>query len=443
MNDLALDWLWLYLQIIILVVITARELMRPRKRNIFAIVMSLTMLILVQGQAWWILDQFEGSDIGYIQHLRQTINLGAARLANMYVGLSVICFGTTYVLFTLYTRPVVRREADKLQYRTHPPTYNLLAAAWVLVTSTMLLQISGGLEAIVFKPGQTMAGGVTMFLMMVGLGKFPLFHKVAYSQKINWADLALCSLVLFLFLLNARFLAIFVLLQLVVLVNYCRVEIPRRGLLGIAFLVFLILIVFGLYREFTTRFESVELEALQEFFVPYILENGALDWFYHANVEGFVGLAGILTFEASQGGIAHDFGLSNLSVLTKLIPYVIRNDPDLPFMAFAETVESMYPYQEGTLIPSGMEMAYAHFGLPGVLGFGAVLGYLPHWLHTRMSNPRADRVLIALLSVVLLHLIRGLFGGTFLLGLVEIIALLVYRFMRSMEDLVRFQRSSI
>ena len=432
MNNLALDWLWLYLQIIVLVAIIAREFFRPHKRNLYAILIPGVMLVLVQGQAWWMLSKFDHNDVAYVRHLVQTISLHGARLANFYIGLSVICFGATYAFFAPRGRSVAVPSSVKTRYHRPRLASNLLAAVWVLVSGMMLLHLAGGFNSMITRPGQAMAGGVTMFLMMTMLGKLPLLHKVAFLRRISWFDLTLFVFVLFLFLINSRFLTAFILLQLAVLLNYCWREVSRRGLLGLTFVMFLIFIVFGLYRDYTSYFDGVEWATLQKFFVTHMRENDSLEWFYRVNVEGFAGLAGILTFAANNGGIAHDFGLSNFGVITKLIPYAVRNDPTMPFMDIANALESLYPYH-GSLIPSGMESAYAHFGLPGILVFGALLGYVTRWLHAQMSNPMADRVLIALLSICALHLIRGLFGGTFLLGLVEVIMLWVYRSMRAID----------
>jgi len=433
MNNLTLDWWWwLYLQIIILVAVIAREFIRPHKRNLYAILIPGTMLVLVQGQAWWMLNIFDRNDVAYMQHLAQTISLHGARLANFYIGLSIICFGITYLLCAPRKHSIIAPAPTKMQYRGTRFISDMLAVAWVLVSAAMLLHLTGGLNALMAKPGQAMAGGVTMFLLMTGLGKLPLLHKVAFSRRINLFDLAMFVFVLFLFLINSRFLAVFILLQLVVLLNYCRCEVSRRGLLGLTFVMFLILIVFGLYRDYTTYFDRIEWDTLRQFFMTYTRENNPIDWFYRVNVEGFAGLAGILTFTAEHGGITHDFGLSNFSVITKLIPYAIRNDPSLPFIDMANALESLYPYH-GSLIPSGMESAYAHFGLPGVMGFGALLGYLTRWLHAQMLDPMVDRIMVVLLSICVLHLIRGLFGGTFLLGLVEVIILWIYRSMRAID----------
>lgn len=271
-----------------------------------------------------------------------------------------------------------------------------------------------------------------MFLLMTGLGKLPLLRKVAFCQRINWFDLAMFAFVLFLFLINSRFLAVFIVLQLAVLLNYCWREVSRRGLLCVAFVTFLIVIVFGLYRDYTAFYGRVEWDMLRKFYMSRAWESSVLDWFYRLNVEAFAGLAGILTFTADNGGIAHDFGLSNLGVITKFIPYAIRNDPTLPFMELTNVLGSLYPYN-GSVVSGGMENAYAHFGLPGVMGFGALLGYLTRWLHAKMLSPKTDKLSVVLLSVWFLQPIRGSFSGSLLCGLAEAIILWVHRLMRALD----------
>jgi len=52
MADLSLDWAWLYLQVALLAGMAARELIGRRDRNLFAILVPGTTLVLVQFQGW-------------------------------------------------------------------------------------------------------------------------------------------------------------------------------------------------------------------------------------------------------------------------------------------------------------------------------------------------------------------------------------------------------
>jgi hypothetical protein len=218
-------------------------------------------------------------------------------------------------------------------------------------------------------------------------------------------------------------------------------------LFGLALALLLVFFVFGLYREYTARNDQIEWDGLQQFFATRTGEDSPIEWFYRSNIEGFTGLAGLLTYEAKAGGITYDLGLSNLRVVTQFIPYSLRRDPDLPFRNVSIFLISLYPYKgevvlgggqsdvdaelvfsSGSVVPAGMENAYAHFGLPGVLVLGILLGYLTRWLHVQMSSPSPDRLMIVLLSVHTLLLIRGSFYHLLLFGLAELVVLWLYRF---------------
>lgn len=432
--DLSLDWSWLYFQVMVLGAIIIREFLRPRGRNLYAILIAGAMLVLVHGQAWWVLAQFE-SGVDAIEHLEQTITLQGARLANFYIGLSVVCFGLTYLLFPLRKRVTEPRPTTTVSPPNSPRMFYALVTIWTVVWAGVLLRYAGGFEAAVTKPGQSLVGGQTMALIMAGLGKLPLLRKTALGGKVVLLDLALFVLTLFLFLINSRFLTSFILLQLVVLVHYCRREVSRRSLLGLALALILILFVFGLYRDYTSRYEQVEVSELGHFLMTRTGEDSPVAWFYRKNVEGFTGLAGILTYEADQGGIVHDLGLSNLRVITRFIPSSLRNDPDLLFKTLDDFLRSLYPYA-GSIVPSGMENAYAHFGVSGVLALGALLGYMARRFQLRMHNRTVDRLLIALISVHALQLIRGSFLTALVFAFAEAIMLWVFRLMLTVSRAV-------
>ena len=431
--DLTLDWWWLYLQIALLSAIIVREVIRPRNRNLYAILITTTMLVLVQGQAWWVLARFEQGNTA-IRHLNQDISLDGARLANLYLGLAVLCYCIALAL------PAANRGVTRVSTRVRSmlPETRLsytMATIWTIVAGALLIQGMGGLRTAVTSPGAAIAG-LTALLVATGLGKLPLLRRIATGGKPEIADVAIFGVAMLLTLINSRFLAAFALLQLALLLNYCWREAPRRSLLGLALGLVFIFIVYGLYRESAWRYGGVDLQKLSQLLVAPPENDTVLDWFYRANVEGFAGLAGLLTYESVNGPIAHDFGLSNLSIITQLLPNALRNDPSLPFRDVARFLESLYP-SSGSVVSPGPETAYAHFGLPGILGLGALLGYLAGWLHAQMLNPRADRLKIALISVQSLNLVRSSFRNVIFFALADLAMLWIYRVMLTVGKRVR------
>ena len=428
MADFELDRFYLYIQIIVLMAIPAREFFRKQRRNLYAILIPLTMLILVQGQAWWMLEQFEADNLTTMQHLYQNVSSEGFRRANLYACLSVISLAITYSLLSL-RRISKRTEVFRLPLRPlQPSVHSFLIAILVLSFALTIITISGGFESAITNPGLTLVHGLVFFLMLLWLGKLPVLNNIASGRRSNWLDAALFTLVTIVFLFNSRFLAFFILLQWWILHHYCRRETHKKTIVATGIVFFLIFFLFGMYRHYVPQYETILPDLSFDFIVELFSFKSLLDWFYSLNIEGFAGLAGLLTHEANQGGINHDFGLSNIAALFQFIPSSLRYSENLPFGEMKDFFSSLYPYA-GSVVPSGIENAYAHFGIIGLVGFGSLLGILMVWLHDQMLNPKADRLMIAILSVHVLQLIRGSFYLVTFFVLSEIIILSLYRLM--------------
>jgi hypothetical protein len=268
------------------------------------------------------------------------------------------------------------------------------------------------------QPGQAV-GGQTMLLIALSVGKLPLLYKLSHRQPVLYIDIALFAITFLLTLFNSRFLASFILIQLLLTYNYAVREVPRKIMLYAALALVLIFIGYGLYRDNAALNTDLNLaERVVLIIDRFSSDENPVNWFYRTNVEGFAGLAGLLTYEEQIGGISHDFGLSNLTLITQLVPNALRNNPDLPFGAFANFFGDLYPYS-GSVVPSGIENAYAHFGVIGLWALGVALGYLTRHLHYQLRLPTPHRLLWALLSVQMFNLIRGTFRNALFYGLAD------------------------
>jgi hypothetical protein len=423
-----LDWFWLYLQIFILMAIPMFELLKGKDRNLFAILIPVTMLVLVQGQAWWMFHQFDQRGVVSLMHLHQNISFLGAQLTNVYLGVWTLGFCGGY--FFLNLRSVWHKKISFYCFlRIHqklPVVVYFLVGIFILVTGGLFVHMAGGIQSVLTKPGFGVAGA-TCLAMSVGLGKLPLLQKMAWRQKLNIWDRGLFLLCLVFILFNSRFLTTFILLQVVILFNYRYHAILRRTWVWIAVGFLGIFILFGLYRDYGWSVEGkISKGGIQDYYNSYTVSNTPLDWFYGKNVEGFSGLAGLVTYEHDQGGIIYDWGLSSLRIFTQLLPNRIRNDLTLPFASWADYLESFYPFN-GSVVPSGVQDAYAHAGIVGLMLFGLLLGWLTRWLHVHMLNPSSDCLMIGLLSVYSLHLIRGNFVTVMFFALFELMLLWSYR----------------
>jgi hypothetical protein len=431
---LALDWLLLLAQIAILLAVAAAEIRRTGRRNLVVILVVATLLLLVQGQAWWVFTKLETSSS--MQQLYQLITEGGARLANLYLTLAMAAFAAVY-LVTRRRRQAAESGQDQADGQVHAParqaTPYVLVGCWTLASAGLLLATLGGPSDLLGQLGR-MAAGQAGALMALGLGKFPLYDAVASGRRPGPYALALFAVVFVATLFSSRFLALFLLVQLAVIWNYRRTELPRGWLLGLAAGGAAILVGFGLFRDLIAIFPSgTPLDGLTVAqFRTQRTSEGLGDWFFGLNVEGFTGLAGILTFTQLNGGLGHDFGLSSLRFATQLLPNAWRTDPSLPFMGVSQSLEQAYPYH-GSVVAPGFELAYGHFGLLGVVSLGGLLGYLSSRVHQAMRSTRVDPLLVGLLSVQLLQLVRGTFVTVLVFGLADVIGLRLYRAMAAIE----------
>ncbi len=430
--DLLIDWLWFYFQVLLLVWVGFRELARPHGRNIYAMALVLATLALVHGQAWWMLSKFSAAGTGVIRHLGKSISLHGACLANRYIGLSVLCFVVTYLVLSRRKAPLNQHAPARDDRQLVPNLNGILLSVWSLSFGAVALNYLGGIDMLVRNPGQYFGRGATMFLVLTHVGRLQLLDKISRRQKGNLLDILLFGSIILFQLFNGRGWTLFFLFQLLLLINYCRREVSRKMIMGCLVVFIFIAIVFGTYRQFSVVQEEIGFSDIPYAYQKYTDTDNAVDWFYATAVEGFAGFAGILTYADSQGGISHDFGLSNLSFWIKLVPYPLRLDPTLPFMDLEDGILEIYPYKD-SITRSGYESSYAHFGIMGVLGLGVLLGVAVCKFHQKMMDPTRNRLVIALFSAYLLLPLYGSFYFILFYCMTESCDLLAYKIIKSIS----------
>lgn len=302
----------------------------------------------------------------------------------------------------------------------------LVAAAWTALSAYLLVTQVGGINLALTQPGR-MIEGQTVYLLAVGLAKWPLLLKVATGVRPRLIDIAFWLIAVVITLFNSRFLTAFAVLQLIIVANYCWKELTRRALLLMVVPAVSIFLVFGLYRDYAFRFGTIGGSAAAQEFLSRPDEWNVGEWFYRTNVEGFTGVAGALTYQAEGNEFDYDFGVSEFEVFTKLIPNSVRNNPALPFKEIAEWLHEAYPYT-GSVVPSGVELAYGHLSVLGILVYSAVLGILTRSFHTYARRRTRARLTALVLSVQLLNGVRAsLFFAFLFFGLGDLVTLWLYR----------------
>ena len=201
---------------------------------------------------------------------------------------------------------------------------------------------------------------------------------------------------------------------------------------------FLVLIIWGLYREVLNYNLGYSLKDLEDYFYS----KDILNWFYYFNIEGFTGLAGLLTIENQSGYLNFHYGLHYLKSIFILIPGQIRHSLELPFNDILIYLENIYPYPNGSIVRSGFEDTYAAFGISGILWFTFILGFVCTYIHKKNISNKKNTILI-LVSVYLLVFVRGSINVALFMILSEIILFFLFFLFLSIFGIKKIRQSGI
>jgi len=408
-------------QVFLLALIIFLEMHRRQGKNLIAILLFGTSLILVQFQAWYIAGDLETSD--WVVYLNNIITREGFKLANLLVFISVVISFTVYLTLPVKRAPVLHKMNVGHALREFSLPY-MVVGLLVLTSAALLFHLLGGLHGVLSAPGR-MVGGQTLLLTIIQLGKMPLLHKIATKRSPIILDWALMGVSMLIVMFNSRFLTIYMIVQYLVLYHYCIREISLKQFLIFGGLATAVILGYGSLRHYTNFYTTYTLENILRYFREGTSGEGFnfIAFFYRHNVEGFSGFAGIITAYIEQRGMAHDFGLYNLSLFTQLIPYALRQ---AAFGDIVNTLEAIYPYH-GSVVAPGYENAFAHFGFPGVVMFALLLAFLPRWMHYKLISERRDKLIYGILAPHILTLIRGTFRNVLFFGLADLCLVILYR----------------
>ncbi len=371
---------------------------KKEKGNLVSILFYSFLFFTVTGQNLYVLSVLESGEIP-LNIFGHTISEEGFKTATLLVTLSIMimAFISEYAEIQC---PPHHRVSPKKCTKTLNKTYYLIVYAITLTAITWLIAVLGGIQALLFSPGQ-MVGGQVLPLILMQIAKFPITYKIINKLKIDYFDLWIFIPYIIVTMLNSRRQSIVPLLQLIVAYHYYCKPIKLAKLVIAVIPVFLIIFVYGFYRDFNNFYT----EYTWSNFVEFYDKNSFFESFYRLQVEGFSGLAGIISYDFTNH-INYDFGLSNLKVIVQLLPYEIRNSA---FKDLSETIYNVYPYQ-GSVVPTGYEAAFANFGILGILGLSLLCGFLVNRMHlyllkgTKMSDTKS---MIIIFSSVNLNLFIG------------------------------------
>jgi hypothetical protein len=389
------------IQFIILCGLLVQDIvLRKEKGNLVSILFYSFLLFTVTGQNLYVLSVMEGGEIP-LNLFGHTISEQGFKIATLLVTLSIMimAFISEYSEVQRPQQHLTSRRRYKVEKPLNP-TYYVIVYTITLTAIAWLIAVLGGIQALLFSPGQ-MVGGQVLPLILMQIAKFPITYKIINKLKIDRLDVWIFVPYIIVTMLNSRRQSIVPLLQLIIAYHYYCNRIKLSKLVFAAIPVFLIVFVYGFYRDFNNFYTEYTWSNFLEFYD----KNSFFESFYRLQVEGFSGLAGIISYDLTNS-ISYDFGLSNLKVIIQLLPYEIRNSA---FKDLAETVYNVYPYQ-GSVVPTGYEAAFANFGILGVLALSLLCGTLVNRMHlylmrgTKMSDAKS---MIIIFSSVNLNLFIG------------------------------------
>jgi hypothetical protein len=389
------------IQFLVLGTLLGRDLfLKKTEGNLVSILFYAFLLFTVSGQNLYVLSVVESGEIP-LHLFGHTISEQGFKTATLLVTLSVMimAFISEYSEVQRPQQNINSRRKYKVEKPLNPVYYTIVYTI-TLTAIAWLIAVLGGIQALLFSPGQ-MVGGQVLPLILMQIAKFPITYKIINRLKIDRLDVWIFIPYIIVTMLNSRRQSIVPLLQLIIAYHYYCNRIKISRLVFAAVPVFLIVFVYGFYRDFNNFYT----EYTWSNFVEFYDKNSFFESFYRLQVEGFSGLAGIVSYDLTNG-ISYDFGLSNLKVIVQLLPYEIRNSA---FKDLAETVYNVYPYQ-GSVVPTGYEAAFANFGVLGIFGLSILCGTLVNRMHlylmrgTKMSDAKS---MIVIFSSVNLNLFLG------------------------------------
>ena len=398
------------------------EFTRRGTANIILLALIAESLLLIQGQALFLLTDLSGRpEILYPGPEPKIISVAGFTMANLCVTASLVIVAVTYALARSAPESPGLRDSRRGAIET-APSY-AVAAGVVAFGIAGLAMLFGGLQNLLHNPG-TMVGGQTLVLILLFWGKMPLLHKTAYRRRPAWIDYALFLLVVFFLMLNSRLLALIALAEYGILYHYRSVSrsLGARAIAG-SITALAIVFVYGTLRNFADLFHTYDVRLLRLYYLlPQTHALNPLALLYEQGESGFSGFAGILSAYCAHG-ISYDFGASNLQLPLHLLPNAARSGV---FAGLQQWVATAYPYH-GSVLPGGYEASFAHFGFIGVALFSIALGSLPALVHRRLADPGADSLFYGIVAANLLTVfILDWWGVAFFL-LADLAVLCAYR----------------
>lgn len=382
-----------------------------KKNNIILFFYIFVFQVLVIGQAINISYNLQDSD--YVMYFNNFItDLGHLYASYMLFIIIIIIWIFTHLfskknIFYIKSSEYHRYEINK-NNKIFLPIYYIVHIFLLILGVIILINTIGGINVIFeeSRPGN-ITNGVTLCLLIITFGLYPLFFKCICKIKKNIFDIILFCLSYCILLTFSRMLACIHLLIFYIVYFYIKrcdmkKEIPRLCI--ILLLLFFIMVLYGAYRH-SLLFDVNSIWELNEIDPDNSLLS--IDLFYRIGIEGMSGFSGAVTQMISDNEFfCMDFGISSiLSIGIDIFPSYIK---EIIFYDKAD-VSTIYWYSGHSIISGGLENFIVHFSIFSILLYPMIFSGITlysDYLLKKSNNILKMTLLIIIISFGIM-LIRG------------------------------------
>jgi hypothetical protein len=390
-----------------------------KKSRLLVTIFQVVLLILVYGQIIWIAIKFNTENAQILQIGYNNVLYGdAITVAVMFLFFQLALFFLILLIPSVKARvPII---SNKL-YVINSTVENLLLGFIGFVIPILMVYNAGGMKFFT-SPG-AMIPGQTLLIILAGFLKWGVLNRLAYNLPQTLMTISCFILYVLLALFTSRFLTVFALLQVLLYFNYFSKPVSFWLLSKYLFGAFIVIIVFGVYRDFSSNIDIDGMSFSFIFSSMFDYSNHIFDWFYTLNTEVFVGVANALNEIRNFQSL--DYLSSELKSVTLLFPNFIKTDPNFIIADLIQYLDSISSVSY-SVIPSGFERYY--FGLKGFGFFLYSLMLLIFLWSCERSFSRSGNTWGAVFSIQSINAIRGsLLGVVLFFGLADYIAALVFK----------------
>ena len=367
--------LWLILVLQILTAVIA-----AKKRVLPYVVLTLATIFLVTGQAFQIQDDLTKSSSALYAFSR--ITDAGFTSATRYLLVSTIISFLFTIIFKGYEPPP--RLPSECRFQPSGLFYGImLGFEFALAKKQNNKKKNKTTKKKTSRPGTQ--PGATLFIVLMSIGLFPLYLKIAYRSKVVLADLLCFALSLAITAGFSRLHVILYSMIVLVAVYYGRgwalrpITFKMVLIFTVAgFLLTSFFFIFGALRD-AQNFTKGSISDL----VRYNLDHPeksllSLEFTYRTSVEGMSGIAGAMGESiGNPAQVRRDYGAqSALDGMFQLLPSALKQ----LFQEEIETVQNWYLYKKpGGNVSSGLETSFVSFGMAGMVIYPAFV-FLFGWI---------------------------------------------------------------